>query len=745
MILIRNFCFRNSRLWSIGSTFKVNRWNYTRSFASSGIIAKSNDTPPNARVKWYYATDVPISKPEYFNYKQEKDPEKFIPFSDYDSSKLENQYQKLLKTKSEQSESVAVNEDKLFEVDLKGFTLQPVYWEGPVFEVRRGTWFGTNGIPLPMKVSMLIEQAYRDIKPYNFEKHETEKPTKDIINEFNKLKDGISEDFGTTVNVSQEKDMVDLENGQWALFYDEREAVMFPSEINSKYQIEILRKFGPGPISLMQVNPIKRGYTDELGENIFDKLSSNVPSLSDSFQSDFSAIFQKSETTVEKKEKKERKGQLETDYEHDTSQISSNREIDHLILCIHGIGQVLGAKYESVNFTHGVNVFRNTMKSVFQSDKSYQELAYPNDAKIDESNTRIQVLPISWRHKIDFHPEKPFKAYADEGEQRLPTLSQLNVDGVKSLRNMIGDVAIDILLYYEPHYVKQIFEVVTSELNRVYKLYKEKNPKFNGKIHVLAHSLGSAIAFDLVSQQSATLDGDIDLSHELDFEIENLFCVGCPAGMFKLLEQKNIVARSSFNGDDKRYSSPKCANLYNIFHPCDPVGYRLEPLVSPKYANFKPEQVPFAVKGLNSQIKELANISDGITEKISKASSWFTSKSSQKGNPQSVEEKIAKENALMDIMTSVSFGDKKSSNDPNKQKPQKVELSGESLKPLVELNRSGRIDYSLPMGVFDFSLVSAVSAHISYFEDQDTAGFILKEVLATDKKPIESKVFTTVT
>ena len=68
---------------------------------------------------------------------------------------------------------------------------------------------------------------------------------------------------------------------------------------------------------------------------------------------------------------------LESDYDLETSKSKSNREIDHLVFCIHGIGQVLGTKYESVNFTHSINVLRNTMKGVLnkmRNTKSWQIL-----------------------------------------------------------------------------------------------------------------------------------------------------------------------------------------------------------------------------------------------------------------------------------------------------------------------------------------------------------------------------------
>lgn len=36
---------------------------------------------------------------------------------------------------------VPVNEDYLFDVDVENRELGPAYWLGPVYDVRRGTWF----------------------------------------------------------------------------------------------------------------------------------------------------------------------------------------------------------------------------------------------------------------------------------------------------------------------------------------------------------------------------------------------------------------------------------------------------------------------------------------------------------------------------------------------------------------------------------------------------------------------------
>jgi hypothetical protein len=48
--------------------------------------------------------------------------------------------------------------------------------------------------------------------------------------------------------------------------------------------------------------------------------------------------------------------EMEQDYDT-TEKEDPTRPIDHLILCVHGIGQKLGERMESVNFVHGVIPF----------------------------------------------------------------------------------------------------------------------------------------------------------------------------------------------------------------------------------------------------------------------------------------------------------------------------------------------------------------------------------------------------
>lgn len=56
-------------------------------------------------------------------------------------------------------------------------------------------------------------------------------------------------------------------------------------------------------------------------------------------------------------------------------------------------------------------------------------------------------------------------------------------------------------------------------------------------------------------------------------------------------------------------SSPKVAQLFNIFHPSDPISYRIEPLISPAMSSLKPQALPYKKKGLFSSVSP-----PGLTE-----------------------------------------------------------------------------------------------------------------------------------
>ena len=357
------------------------------------------------------------------------------------------------------------------------------------------------------------------------------------------------------------------------------------------------------------------------------------------------------EEEVRKRDEKE----IQDDY-RDADGEEQGRDIEHLILVTHGIGQRLGLKMESINFVHDVNVLRKTLKNVYENSPDLQAL----NSEVDKvpKNCRVQVLPVVWRHLLDF-PKQSLKhnrkeqdltdadVFGDENE--YPSLNDITVEGVPAIRNLITDLALDILLY-QSAYREHIAGIVQRECNRVYRLFLQRNANFKGKVSLIGHSLGSAIMFDVLCRQKETENvtrsagnmgstkraaslkaQDDGRNLKLDFEVEDFFCLGSPLGLFQMLKGRTIAGRRATDAraaespmdpdsvddplsadylrpggpnSEKRdilsisVSSPRCEQLFNIFHPQDPIAYRIEPLISSAMSSLKPQPLPYTKKGI---------------------------------------------------------------------------------------------------------------------------------------------------
>lgn len=334
---------------------------------------------------------------------------------------------------------------------------------------------------------------------------------------------------------------------------------------------------------------------------------------------------------------------------------------------------------ESINFIHDVNVLRKNLKSVYETSPDLQAL----NSEVDKlpKNCRVQVLPVVWRHLLDF-PKQSFKqnereqdltdkdAYGEDDE--YPSLENITVEGVPAIRNLITDLALDILLY-QSAYREHIAGIVQRECNRIYDLFIQRNPSFKGKVSLIGHSLGSAILFDILCHQKEINTAPQGLHRHrqagskssitakvpdtsglgLKFEVEDFFCLGSPLGLYQMLKGRKIAARRSVSGklaqnpsapdsmDDPflgaastqsrdavsggerdilsiTVSSPKCQQIYNIFHPADPIAYRIEPLVSRAMASLKPQPLPYTKKGIfGVQGQGFTNIGARVGQSVS--------------------------------------------------------------------------------------------------------------------------------
>ncbi|KAI9927336.1 hypothetical protein MW887_002948 [Aspergillus wentii] len=693
---------------------------------------------PLLRVRWFYAVDSPKRKPMLSDYRKDDSkplppPKKFVPFSLKDSQSIETSFQRLsdLEAAREQSQStnftgkaqddtvkVPVNEDYLFDVDVEQRELSPAYWVGPVYEVRRGTWFfqeGSTFKPCEENLATQLEEGYLKVRPWQFE--DTQKPlqppTVSKMDEYDKASTirglqsnpgasdtmrhdslhGHSEYSGNATsaaaNESHNYRLFGAYMNSIVTYQDSFTALLTNDDFMSRVSTTVYQKLGG-----IAGTRVMRGFTEAKkqketpdtrgpdrnplqgspssapqGASMDFKTKSgtgnsrpgspvNQGSDSENFaaknpkstiERQMSSLAGEPQNAAELEEQARRQEEKEMEDSREVENEDRERDIDHLVLVTHGIGQRLGLRLESINFIHDVNVLRKTMKGVYKASPDLQAL---NSASADSNkNCRVQVLPVCWRHLLDF-PYRGVRqnrkeldlADADILEDDMyPGLADITLESVPAVRNLISDLAMDVLLY-QSAYCEHISTIVRQECNRILKLFKERNPSFKGSVSLCGHSLGSAILFDILCRQQS--DSHLkkkrpppqedqtpmpNRDYSLDFQCEELFCLGSPIALFQMLKGKTIAGRSTvdprssninssidvpeFSGSSSAHhsvnarvgttveapailSSPHCRQLYNIFHPSDPVSYRIEPLISPVMSTLKPQPLPSVKKSL---------------------------------------------------------------------------------------------------------------------------------------------------
>lgn len=84
----------------------------------------------------------------------------------------------------------------------------------------------------------------------------------------------------------------------------------------------------------------------------------------------------------------------------------------------------------------------------------------------------------------------------------------------------------DVLYYISPHYGQLIVDSVTQQLNQKYRTFIEEHPGWDGQVSIFAHSLGSVIAYDILTHQAGDIARNNVQFPGLEFTVDNFFAVG---------------------------------------------------------------------------------------------------------------------------------------------------------------------------------------------------------------------------
>ncbi|XP_052266093.1 phospholipase DDHD2-like isoform X2 [Dreissena polymorpha] len=212
---------------------------------------------------------------------------------------------------------------------------------------------------------------------------------------------------------------------------------------------------------------------------------------------------------------------------------------------------------------------------------------------------------------------------------------------------------------------------------------------------------------------------------QLQFSPVCCFALGSPVGLFLSARGLETIG--------EEFRLPTCQKYFNIFHPFDPVAYRLEPLINPSVSNIKPVLMPHhkGRKRLHLELKEsLARMGTDIKQKIidSLKSTWmslnnFARAHSSDGTSagvggESLEQQVEAE--MSHVAQQLEDDDRSS-----------VTSNVEDIY-IGQLNEGRRVDYVLqerPIESFNDYMFSLTS-HGCYWNSEDTVLLVLKEIYA---------------
>ena len=629
--------------------------------------------------------------------------------------------------KGEKEGMVPVGLSRLHVARLRDMKMEPIYWSpaNDISSLTRGTWFYKQSmLPVEPDIANLLEKGYEDIRPWTTTYEDEVKSclaigpeaeikltyklcsAKDfenlVSNETNKSP--VPEPFGAipVLNMAAgsigdghaKEELIKYHERSYVIYRDGVEAqILRPNQIPSAAR-------GRKPLGQIR----KGSVVGTLVVRGFDPKA-------------WDRIHPRRETTFIRKAR-----EAAVKSQSGTDGTARRREVCHaclaseatpgvtdLILVIHGIGQKRSERVESFVFTHVINDLRRQVALTLEAEQVQPVLR--------EDLGGIMVLPVNWRTKLKLEDDDTLLPL-DKKEDEAPRYTLEDVTGptIPAVRELISDIMLDIP-YYLSQWKTQMLEAVVDEANRVYRLWCAHNKGFEetGRVHLVAHSLGSVMALDILSKQPTRLPDTLDLemgrhSKMFAFDTKNIFFCGSPVGFFLHLQRAKLVPRknrvkpgyeaetgSLEVGDEVgTFGSMAVDNVYNIIHPNDPIAYRMNPCVDPTYSKMlKPATVP------------------NLT------STWL--RSIFRGKPQALQRAMAMTNAYP-ARPSVS------------KLPSTVEMEVHNftMEEITErkmhmINDNGQVDFFLnSTGMSEY--LNMLGAHSSYWTAPDFVLFLVLEV-----------------
>ena len=213
----------------------------------------------------------------------------------------------------------------------------------------------------------------------------------------------------------------------------------------------------------------------------------------------------------------------------------------------------------------------------------------------------------------------------------------------------------------------------------------------------------------------------------LSFKPSAFFAMGSPIPMFLTVRGVEFLSPD--------YRLPTCPAVYNIFHPYDPIAYRLEPMIDRSFKEMKPVLIPHhkGRKRMHLELKDsIARMGSDIKSKIYDSLKYTWNSINEFARAHKPSAQLTHSNTVDD-----GFSQPSNDNDFNLNSDSNnftinndfEDSYGQNMSAGA-LNSGRRIDYVLqesPVEVLNEYLF-AIRAHTCYWLSEDTALLILREL-----------------
>ncbi|KAH9781609.1 phospholipase SGR2 [Citrus sinensis] len=233
---------------------------------------------------------------------------------------------------------------------------------------------------------------------------------------------------------------------------------------------------------------------------------------------------------------------------------------------------------------------------------------------------------------------------------------------------------------------------------------------------------------------------------KLEFKVDTFFAVGSPLGVFLALRNIRIgvgKGQEYWAEENVNEEMPACRQMFNIFHPFDPVAYRIEPLVCKEYLDKCPVIIPYHKGGKRLHIgfreftEDLAARSQAISNHFNSVK-VLTACQSRNADGIEEEEEHGQENEersygsiMMERLTGSQEGRiDHMLQDKTFEHPYLQAIGSHTLAFVLEIIGNSEV-ISVPQRCIYIRTAKGdvvLRMQINYWRDEDTALFILKHL-----------------